>query len=98
MTTQFMSFEIISFPIHNLASVIVSAKYFNELYFLFYYITNQVREGRKPGKSTEVEDLEARIAEVLVMVQVYFNQVFCRKCFFSILIQFYWQIELYFVL
>lgn len=29
-----------------------------------------VREGRKPGKSTEVEDLEARIAEVLVMVQV----------------------------
>ncbi|KAK1398448.1 Zinc finger CCCH domain-containing protein 24 [Heracleum sosnowskyi] len=29
-----------------------------------------VREGRKPGKSTEVEDPEAHIAEVLLMVQV----------------------------
>ncbi|KAF1001398.1 hypothetical protein AG4045_006409 [Apium graveolens] len=29
-----------------------------------------IREGRKPGKSTEVEDLEAHIAEVLLMVQV----------------------------
>lgn len=29
-----------------------------------------VREGRKSGKSTEVEDLEAHIAEVLLMVQV----------------------------
>ncbi|KAL1817113.1 hypothetical protein ACET3Z_019687 [Daucus carota] len=29
-----------------------------------------VREGRKPGQSTEIEDSEAHIAEVLLMVQV----------------------------
>lgn len=67
-----------SVPKDNLASVIVSAKCFTGISLSVFYITNQVREGRNPGKSTEVEDPEAHIAEVLLMVQVYFYQVFLK--------------------
>lgn len=45
-------------------------------YILFYYVANQVREGRMPGKNTEVENLEANIAEVLLMVQVFMLNIF----------------------